>query len=209
MNITVFGTGYVGLVQAAVLAEVGNNVVCIDTDGAKIERLKQGDVPIYEPGLSALIAQNLSAGRIMFTTDAAIGVDHGHIQFIAVGTPQDEDGSADLKYVLAVAETIARQMSNHKTIVNKSTVPVGTADKVKSKVAQVLSERGMTLEFDVVSNPEFLKEGSAVNDCMRPERIIVGTDSAAAEVRLKELYAPFSRNHDKMIVMNIRSAELT
>ncbi|MFT6916498.1 MAG: UDPglucose 6-dehydrogenase [Motiliproteus sp.] len=209
MNVTVFGTGYVGLVQAAVLAEVGHNVICIDIDKDKIERLKQGKIPIYEPGLSALVVQNVAAGRITFTTDAAMGVDHGDIQFIAVGTPPDEDGSADLKYVLAVAETIARQMAGHKTIVNKSTVPVGTADKVKARVAQVLSERGLTLGFDVVSNPEFLKEGSAINDCMRPERIIIGTDSAAAEARLQELYAPFSRNHDKMIVMDIRSAELT
>lgn len=209
MNVTVFGTGYVGLVQAAVLAEVGHDVVCIDVDAAKIEGLKQGVVPIYEPGLEDLVLQNYQCGRLRFDTDAAKGVSHGAIQFIAVGTPPDEDGSADLKYVLQVAQTIGSLMTEPKIIVNKSTVPVGTGDKVKAKVAEVLTARGAAISFEVVSNPEFLKEGAAVNDCMRPERIIVGTSSAECEDRMRELYAPFNRNHDKMIVMDVRSAELT
>tara|TARA_R110001583_G_scaffold184733_1_gene344263 strand:+ start:1734 stop:3077 length:1344 start_codon:yes stop_codon:yes gene_type:complete len=209
MNVTVFGTGYVGLVQAAVLADVGHTVCCVDVDKDKVARLGEGIIPIYEPGLSALVQDNVQAERISFTTNAKQGVDHGDIIFIAVGTPPDEDGSADLKYVLTVAETIAVHMDRPKTIVNKSTVPVGTADKVRLRIDEVLTAKQQQIAFYVVSNPEFLKEGSAVSDCMRPDRIIVGTDSQDAENQLRELYEPFSRNHDKMIVMDIRSAELT
>lgn len=210
MKVTVFGIGYVGLVQGAVLAEVGHDVVCVDVDAAKVERLKQGHIPIYEPGLEALVRENHAAGRLNFTTDAAQGVAHGAVQFIAVGTPPDEDGSADLKYVLAVAETIARNMDAHRIIIDKSTVPVGTADKVSSRVMDILRERGREdLSFDVVSNPEFLKEGSAVTDCMRPDRIVIGTGSRESEEVMRELYAPFNRNHEKIIVMDVRSAELT
>lgn|SRR5690606_7207617 len=210
MKVTVFGIGYVGLVQAAVLAEVGHQVVCIDVDAGKVERLKLGQIPIYEPGLEPLVKENYAAGRLRFTTDAVEGVKHGEVQFIAVGTPPDEDGSADLKYVLAVASTIAENMESHQIVIDKSTVPVGTADKVKARIAEVLEQRGRTdLTYDVVSNPEFLKEGSAVGDCMRPERIIIGTDSQHAEEVMRELYAPFNRNHDKVIVMDVRSAELT
>jgi UDPglucose 6-dehydrogenase len=209
MKVTVFGIGYVGLVQAAVMAEVGHDVVCIDIDQSKVDQLKQGNIPIFEPGLTPLVKSNYDAGRVDFTTDAARGIAHGEIIFIAVGTPPDEDGSADLKYVLAVAETIANHMASHKVVINKSTVPVGTADKVKAKIAHTLSDAGKSVTFDVVSNPEFLKEGAAVNDCMRPDRIILGTDSESAEKTLRELYSPFNRNHDKIIVMDIRSAELT
>ncbi|SEG45384.1 UDP-glucose dehydrogenase family protein [Billgrantia desiderata] len=210
MNVTVFGTGYVGLVQGAVLADVGHHVVCVDVDANKVERLNQGDIPIYEPGLEPLVKENHAAGRLRFTTDAAEGIKHGQVQFIAVGTPPDEDGSADLKYVLTVAETIAQHMERDLVIINKSTVPVGTADKVRDKVDGVLESRGRKdLRFDVVSNPEFLKEGSAVSDCQRPDRIIIGTESRIAEDMLRELYAPFSRQQDKMIVMDVRSAELT
>ena len=210
MKVTVFGIGYVGLVQGAVLAEVGHDVVCIDIDANKVERLKQGHIPIYEPGLEALVKENHAAGRLNFTTDAEAGVKHGEVQFIAVGTPPDEDGSADLKYVLAVAETIAKHMENHQIILDKSTVPVGTADKVSMRIAQVLATRQREdLGFDVVSNPEFLKEGSAVADCMRPDRIVIGTNSTTAEDVMRELYAPFNRNHEKIIVMDVRSAELT
>ena len=210
MKVTVFGIGYVGLVQGAVLAEVGHDVICIDIDANKVERLKQGHIPIYEPGLEALVKENHDAGRLNFTTDAAAGVKHGEVQFIAVGTPPDEDGSADLKYVLAVAETIAQHMEGHQIIIDKSTVPVGTADKVSTKIAQVLAARKREdLGFDVVSNPEFLKEGSAVADCMRPDRIVIGTNSNKAEDVMRELYAPFNRNHEKIIVMDVRSAELT
>ncbi len=209
MKVTVFGIGYVGLVQAAVLAEVGHDVVCVDIDQNKVDNLEKGIIPIYEPGLTPLVTSNFEAGRVKFTTDADMGVKHGEIVFIAVGTPPDEDGSADLKYVLAVAKTIAESMESHKIIINKSTVPVGTADKVKAKVTETLSSLGKSVTFDVVSNPEFLKEGAAVNDCMRPDRIVLGTDSETAEKKLRELYAPFNRNHDKIIVMDIRSAELT
>lgn len=210
MKVTVFGTGYVGLVQGAVLAEVGHHVVCVDVDKDKVEKLKQGIVPIYEPGLETLVKENYAAGRLLFTTDAEEGVKHGDVQFIAVGTPPDEDGSADLKYVLAVAETIASAMQNSKIIIDKSTVPVGTADKVSARVTEILAARGRAdLGFSVVSNPEFLKEGSAVADCMRPDRIIIGTASKDAEEVMRELYAPFNRNHEKIIVMDVRSAELT
>lgn len=210
MNITIFGIGYVGLVQAAALADVGHDVVCVDVDAEKVERLKQGIIPIYEPGLESLVSQNYAAGRLAFTTDPAQAVAFGDIQMIAVGTPPNEDGSADLKYVLAVAETIATHMDKPLVVVSKSTVPVGTCDKVKGRIGQVLAERGrQDLQFQVVSNPEFLKEGSAVADCMRPDRIIIGTDSADAEQVMRELYAPFNRNHEKIIVMDVRSAELT
>ncbi|EPJ96489.1 UDP-glucose dehydrogenase family protein [Pseudomonas psychrophila] len=210
MKVTVFGIGYVGLVQGAVLAEVGHDVMCIDIDANKVERLKQGHIPIYEPGLEALVKENHAAGRLNFSTDASAGVKHGEVQFIAVGTPPDEDGSADLQYVLAVAETIAHHMDSPQIIIDKSTVPVGTADKVRAKISQVLAIRGREdLGFNVVSNPEFLKEGSAVADCMRPDRIVIGTDSKNAEDVMRELYAPFNRNHEKIIVMDVRSAELT
>jgi len=209
MKVTVFGIGYVGLVQAAVMAEVGHDVVCVDVDQNKVDNLEKGIIPIYEPGLTPLVTSNFEAGRVTFTTDAAKGIEHGELIFIAVGTPPDEDGSADLKYVLAVAQTIATHMQSHKIIINKSTVPVGTADRVTAKVSSVLAELDKQQTFDVVSNPEFLKEGAAVNDCMRPDRIILGTTSAFAEKRLRELYAPFNRNHDKIIVMDVRSAELT
>jgi UDPglucose 6-dehydrogenase len=210
MKVTVFGIGYVGLVQGAVLAEVGHDVVCVDVDAQKVERLKQGIIPIYEPGLENLVKENHNAGRLHFTTDAAEGVKHGEVQFIAVGTPPDEDGSADLKYVLAVAQTIAQHMERPQIIIDKSTVPVGTADLVTARIREVLAQRGREdLAFDVASNPEFLKEGSAVADCMRPDRIVIGTASKETEEVLRELYAPFNRNHEKIIVMDVRSAELT
>ncbi len=209
MKVTVFGIGYVGLVQAAVLAEVGHDVVCVDIDQNKVDNLKRGIIPIYEPGLEPIVKENSQAGRLHFTTDAAEGIAHGTLQFIAVGTPPDEDGSADLQYVLAVASTIAEHMNDRKIIVNKSTVPVGTADKVATKVTEVLQKRSVQLEFSVASNPEFLKEGAAVNDCMRPDRIVVGTDRDYVVDTMKELYAPFNRNHDRMIFMDVRSAELT
>ena len=209
MKVTVFGIGYVGLVQAAVLASVGHDVMCVDIDENKIENLKKGQIPIYEPGLTPLVEETYKNGQLNFTTDAQTGVEHGAIQFIAVGTPPDEDGSADLKYVLAVAETIATHMTDSKIIIDKSTVPVGTADKVSAKVASVLENRNINIEYDVVSNPEFLKEGAAVGDCMKPDRIIVGTSSENSKAAMRELYAPFNRNHDRMIFMDVRSAELT
>jgi UDPglucose 6-dehydrogenase len=209
MKVTFFGIGYVGLVQAAVLADAGHDVMCVDIDENKIENLKKGIIPIYEPSLTNLVKQNFREGRLHFTTDAKEGVGHSEIQYIAVGTPPDEDGSADLKYVLAVAETIATFMNSNKVIIDKSTVPVGTADKVRSKVNEVLSSRGVDFDFQVVSNPEFLKEGAAVADCTKPDRIVIGTDSEYVKEKMRELYAPFNRNHDRMIFMDIRSAELT
>ncbi|MCP3666486.1 MAG: UDP-glucose/GDP-mannose dehydrogenase family protein [Gammaproteobacteria bacterium] len=209
MNVTVFGIGYVGLVQAAVLADVGHHVMCVDVDQDKVDNLKNGIIPIYEPGLTPLVEENYKAGRLEFTTDAKAGVDFGEIQFIAVGTPPDEDGSADLQYVLTVAETIATHMTDAKVIVDKSTVPVGTADKVKAKVAENLQQRGENIAFHVVSNPEFLKEGAAVADCQRPDRIVIGIESIEAEKTLRELYAPFNRNHDRIVAMDVKSAELT
>ncbi|MEW9799716.1 UDP-glucose dehydrogenase family protein [Alteromonas sp. CYL-A6] len=209
MKITVFGAGYVGLVQAAVLAEVGHDVVCVDVNEKRVADLKRGIVPIYEPGLSPLILSNQEAGRLTFVTDGKAGVEHGQLIFIAVGTPPDEDGSADLQHVLNVAETVATYMREPTIIVTKSTVPVGTSDKVRNKVTEILDALGKAVSFDVVSNPEFLKEGAAVADCMRPDRIIIGTDSEYAEDKLRELYMPFNRNRDKIIVMDIRSAELT
>lgn len=209
MKVTFYGIGYVGLVQAAVLADSGHDVCCVDIDETRIENLKKGMIPIYEPGLTPLVEKNFAEGRLTFTTDAQFGVEFGELQFIAVGTPPDEDGSADLKYVLKVAETIATYMESPKLIIDKSTVPVGTADKVKATIQSVLDSRKSDLTFSVVSNPEFLKEGAAVNDCKRPDRIIIGTDSADAEEQMRELYAPFNRNHEKIIVMDIKSAELT
>ncbi|MDV5138940.1 UDP-glucose/GDP-mannose dehydrogenase family protein [Chimaeribacter arupi] len=209
MKVTVFGIGYVGLVQAAVLAEVGHDVLCVDVDERKVENLKKGIIPIYEPGLTPLVQQNYEAGRLQFTTNAEQGVAHGVMQFIAVGTPPDEDGSADLKYVTAVARTIAQHMTDRKVVIDKSTVPVGTADKVRAVMAETLKQRGAEIAYDVVSNPEFLKEGAAVADCMRPERIVIGTDNPEAIEPIRELYEPFNRNHDRMILMDVRSAELT
>ena len=209
MKVTIFGTGYVGLVQGAVLADVGHDVMCVDVDATKVAALQAGRIPIHEPGLQPMVQANQAAGRLHFTTDAAEGVAHGDLIFLAVGTPPDEDGSADLQHVLAVARTIASHMAGPKTIVNKSTVPVGTADKVAATVRAALAERGAAIAFEVVSNPEFLKEGAAVADCKRPDRIVIGTASATAERQLRELYAPFNRNHDRMVVMDVRSAELT
>ncbi|HEY0687119.1 MAG TPA: UDP-glucose/GDP-mannose dehydrogenase family protein [Steroidobacter sp.] len=209
MRLTIFGSGYVGLVTGACLAEVGNNVLCVDVDERKVEMLKRGESPIYEPGLDELLRKNLAAGRLNFTTDAVEGVKHGLFQFIAVGTPPDEDGSADLKYVLAVAETIGKNIGEYRVVVTKSTVPVGTADKVKAKIAATLQARGAQAEFDVVSNPEFLKEGAAINDFMKPDRIVVGTDNPRTAELLKALYDPFTRNRERMIVMDVRSSELT
>ena len=209
MKLTIFGSGYVGLVTGACMAEVGNHVVCVDIDEAKIKRLNDGDIPIYEPGLEDYIERNVEAGRLEFTTDIQKGVDHGLFQFIAVGTPPDEDGSADLKHVLAVTRSIGETMSEYRIIVDKSTVPVGTADKVKAEVQKALDARGASVDFDVVSNPEFLKEGAAISDFMKPDRIIVGTDNPRTTELLKTLYEPFNRNHDRVISMDIRSAELT
>ncbi len=209
MNVTVFGVGYVGLVQAAVLADVGHNVCCVDVDPAKIDGLKNGVIPIYEPGLSDLVLNNYEKKRITFTTDAEKGIAFSELQFIAVGTPPDEDGSADLQYVLAVAGEIASHMDGNKIVIDKSTVPVGTADKVHAHMREILQQRGVKFSFNVVSNPEFLKEGSALDDCMRPERIVIGTDSSEVEATMRELYEPFSRNHDKIMIMDVRSAEFT
>ncbi|MEY4377381.1 MAG: hypothetical protein RJB26_1931, partial [Pseudomonadota bacterium] len=209
MKLTIFGSGYVGLVTGACLAEMGNHVVCVDVDPRKIDLLNAGGVPIHEPGLDELIASNMAKGRLKFTTDAKAGVDHGLFQFIAVGTPPDEDGSADLRYVLAVAETIGKHMDGYKVVITKSTVPVGTADKVRARLEQTLAARGDAPEFDVVSNPEFLKEGAAIGDFMKPDRIVVGTDNPRTTELLRALYEPFTRNHDRLIVMDIRSAELT
>ncbi|HMN20885.1 MAG TPA: UDP-glucose/GDP-mannose dehydrogenase family protein [Ottowia sp.] len=209
MKVTVFGTGYVGLVQGAVLADVGHQVVCVDIDEAKVAALRAGRIPIHEPGLAPLVVQNQQAGRLAFTTDAAEGVAHGELIFLAVGTPPGEDGSADLRHVLAVARSIAAHMDGPRTLVNKSTVPVGTADQVAEAVRAGLATRGVEHAFEVVSNPEFLKEGAAVADCQRPDRIVIGTGSPVAERQMRELYAPFNRNHDRMVVMDVRSAELT
>ena len=209
MKVTIFGSGYVGLVTGACLAEAGNHVVCVDVDADKIERLNRGEVPIHEPGLEALLHRNAEAGRVEFTTDAVRAVEHGLFQFIAVGTPPDEDGSADLRHVLAAARTIATHMNRYSIVVTKSTVPVGTADKVRDRIAATLRERAAVLEFDVVSNPEFLKEGAAIADFMKPDRVVVGTDNPRTTELLRALYEPFTRNHDRLIVMDIRSSELT
>ncbi|WP_324690323.1 UDP-glucose/GDP-mannose dehydrogenase family protein [Cobetia sp. D5] len=209
MKITVFGTGYVGLVTGTCLADVGHDVICMDVDAAKIDGLKQGEIPIFEPGLESMVLRNVEAGRLNFTTDARQAVEHGVLQFIAVGTPPDEDGSADLKYVLAVAGTIGEHMNDYKVIIDKSTVPVGTADRVTARVAEVLAERGESVDFDVCSNPEFLKEGAALEDFTRGARIVVGTDSEKVRERMRECYAPYNRNHEKLMFMDVRAAELT
>src|SRR5688572_29987181 len=209
MRVTIFGSGYVGLVTGACLADAGNNVMCVDVDAGKIERLNRGEVPIHEPGLDNLIKRNMEAGRLEFTTDAAQGVKHGLFQLIAVGTPPDEDGSADLRYVLSVARTIGQHIDDYRVVVTKSTVPVGTADKVRAALTETLKARGENHEFDVVSNPEFLKEGAAIADFMKPDRVIVGTDNPRVTELLRALYDPFTRNRDRLIVMDIRSSELT
>lgn len=209
MKITVIGTGYVGLVTGTCLAEMGNDVLCLDLDVSKIKILHEGGIPIHEPGLLEMVRHNVEAGRLRFTSDIQESVAFGDLQFIAVGTPPDEDGSADLKYVLAAARNIALHMDDYKVVIDKSTVPVGTADKVKAVIAETLQQRGVDAGFAVVSNPEFLKEGAAVEDFMRPDRIIVGADDERAIKLMRELYAPFTRNHDRMIVMDVRSAELS
>ncbi|WP_429019742.1 UDP-glucose dehydrogenase family protein [Aeromonas allosaccharophila] len=209
MKVTIFGTGYVGLVQAAVLAEVGHQVCCVDVDDERIAALRLGQIPFYEPGLAPLVESHLASGRLSFTVDPAIGVAYADLQLIAVGTPADEDGSADLQHVQAVADTIGRLMSRPKLVVTKSTVPVGTTQQVREHIEQQLAMRGLTLACEVAANPEFLKEGAAVNDCMRPDRIIIGCDSERALEQLRALYTPFNRNHDRIVVMDLRSAELT
>jgi UDPglucose 6-dehydrogenase len=217
MNLSIFGTGYVGLVSGACLAEVGHCVVCMDVDPFKIEKLNAGIMPIWEPGLEALVARNVQGGRLFFTTDTAHAVHHGQVQFIAVGTPPDEDGSADMQYVLAVARSIATHMTDYRLIVSKSTVPVGTADQVIATISAVLATRSVIASeatqnmpmFDVVSNPEFLKEGAAVNDFLKPDRIVIGTSSARAKAIMRELYEPFNRSKERTIFMDVRSAELT
>lgn len=208
MKITVFGSGYVGLVTGACLADVGHVVVCVDIDQSRIDGLNKGVIPIYEPGLEEMILKNVSAGRLGFTVDAAEGVAHGELQFIAVGTPPDEDGKADLKYVLAVAKTVGRYMDSYKVVIDKSTVPVGTADKVKAAITGELIGRGVSVDFDVCSNPEFLKEGAAIEDFTKGARIVVGTDSDRVEALMRHCYAPYNRNHDKLMFMDVRSAEL-
>ena len=209
MKITVFGTGYVGLVTGACLADTGHEVLCVDVDPAKVDALERGDIPIYEPGLAALVARNREEGRLRFTTDATEGVAFGTLQFIAVGTPPDEDGSADMQYVLAVAATIGRHLDGYKLVINKSTVPVGTADRVRAAISAELAARGVEHGFDVCSNPEFLKEGAAIEDFTRGPRIIVGTDSDTVRELMRECYGPYNWNHDKLMFMDVRSAELT
>ena len=209
MKLTMIGAGYVGLVTGACFAEVGNDVLCLDLDHGKIRILEEGGVPIFEPGLKEMIQRNRAAGRLRFTTDIEAAVQFGQVQFVAVGTPPDEDGSADLKYVLAAARGIGLHMNEYRLVVNKSTVPVGTADKVRHTLTQVLRERGKDVPFNVVSNPEFLKEGAAIEDFMRPDRIVVGSDDERATQIMRALYAPFQRNHERMLFMDVRSAELT
>ncbi|HEU4460738.1 MAG TPA: UDP-glucose/GDP-mannose dehydrogenase family protein [Methylibium sp.] len=208
MKITVIGTGYVGLVTGACLAEMGNHVVCLDVDAKKIETLNAGGMPIYEPGLDDIVERNAKAGRLAFTTDVDRAVAHGTLQFIAVGTPPDEDGSADLQYVLAAARAIGERMTDYKVVIDKSTVPVGTAAQVEKVVAEALARRGVKLDFAVVSNPEFLKEGAAVNDFMRPDRVVIGADDERAILLMRALYAPYVRNRDRVLLMDIKSAEL-
>ena len=209
MNLTLFGAGYVGLVTGACFAEMGNHVVCVDVDTARVDALNHDVVPIYEPGLEAMVASNRRAGRLSFTTDAAAAIAHGEVIFIAVGTPADDDGGADLAHVLEVAEAIGEHMNAHKIVVDKSTVPVGAAGRVRERIAAALAKRGIVLPFDIVANPEFLKEGAAVADFMKPDRIVIGSESDAAAQRIEQLYAPFNRNHDKIVRMDTRSAELT
>ena len=209
MKVTVFGSGYVGLVSGACFADAGNQVLCVDIDVDKVARLQKGEIQIHEPGLEQIVKRNFDKGRLRFTTDAVAGIRHGLFQFIAVGTPPGDDGSADLSHVLAVAEAIGRHMTDFRIVVDKSTVPVGTADKVRERIERTLAERSAKIEFDVVSNPEFLKEGAAVSDFMKPDRIVVGTDNPRTAELLRSLYEPYTRNHDRMIVMDVRSAELT
>ena len=209
MKVTVVGSGYVGLVSGACLAEVGNDVLCVDVDPNKIDILNSGGIPIHEPGLEAMIARNRAAGRIRFTTDVAMAARHGTVQFIAVGTPPGEDGSADLQYVVAAARNIGKHMDGHRVVVDKSTVPVGTADRVRAAIGDELASRGAGHDYSVVSNPEFLKEGAAIDDFMKPDRIVVGADDERAIELMRELYAPFQRNHERLLVMDVRSAELT
>jgi UDPglucose 6-dehydrogenase len=209
MKVTIYGSGYVGLVSGACLAEAGNHVICVDIDAARVERLNRGEVPIHEPGLEALMHRNRDAGRLEFTNDTARAVEHGLFQLVCVGTPPDEDGSADLSHVLKVAQAIGAHLPRYAIVVTKSTVPVGTADQVRLQVQAGLSARGLAIEFDVVSNPEFLKEGAAIDDFMRPDRIVIGTDNPRTTELIRALYEPFTRNHDRLVVMDIRSAELT
>jgi len=209
MRVTIFGSGYVGLVTGACLADAGNHVLCVDIDAGKIERLKRGEMPIYEPGLEPMVKRAQEAGRLQFTTDVAAGVKHGLFQFISVGTPPDEDGSADLKHVLAVARSIGEHLEEYRIVVDKSTVPVGTADRVRAEVQAALDKRGRKVEFDVASNPEFLKEGAAIEDFTKPDRIVIGTDNPRTAELLRALYDPFNRSRDRAIVMDVRSAELT
>jgi UDPglucose 6-dehydrogenase len=209
MKITVIGTGYVGLVSGACLADVGNDVVCLDVDEAKIGILKEGGIPIFEPGLEDMVKKNVSAGRLNFTTNIKDAVNHGVLQIIAVGTPRGEDGSADLQYVLSAARSVGRYMTDYKVVIDKSTVPVGTADRVHATILKELTTRGSKTNYSVVSNPEFLKEGAAIEDFMKPERIVVGTDDLRAIEMMRELYAPFQRNHEKLLIMDVKSAELT
>ena len=209
MKITMIGTGYVGLVTGTCLSEVGNDVLCLDIDARKIDILNSGGVPIHEPGLPEMIRRNVAAGRLRFTADIDAAVEHGRLQFIAVGTPPDEDGSADMKYVIAAARNIGQRMVGHKVIIDKSTVPVGTADRVREAIAEELAARGVNVPFAVVSNPEFLKEGAAVEDFMKPDRVVIGADDERAIALLRSVYAPFQRNHERLLVMDVRSAELT
>jgi len=209
MKVTIFGSGYVGLVTGTCLAEVGNDVICVDIDENKINMLNSGGIPIYEPGLEELVRKNIESGRLKFTTNITEGVEHGLFQFIAVSTPPDEDGSADLQYVLAVAKSIGENMEDYRVVIDKSTVPIGTADKVSAVINDALKAKGKQLDFDVVSNPEFLKEGAALEDFMKPDRIVVGTENVRTGELLKALYAPFNRSHDRLVIMDVRSAELT
>ena len=209
MKDTIYGAGYVGLVTGACLSEEGDDVLCVDVNEDRVAALNRGEIPIYEPGLSKIIAKNCETGRLRFTIDADEAVAHGILQFVAVGTPPAEDGSADLKYVLEVAQTVGRHMEEYRVVVDKSTVPVGTADKVSEAIAEQLQQRGVEIPYSVASNPEFLKEGDAVTDFMKPDRIVIGTGEARAEQLLRELYAPFNRNHERVFAMDVRSAELT
>ena len=209
MKVSIFGTGYVGLVTGACLAHSGHQVTCVDVDKDKVKRLTAGEIPIYEPGLESIVVQSVKEKRLQFTTDAKVAVDYAEVIFIAVGTPPDEDGAADLRYVLQVAQSVGEHMQDYRLVINKSTVPVGSADKVKAKIAETLQARNVDIPYSVASNPEFLKEGAAVSDCMKPDRIIVGTDSERVEKLMQELYAPFNRNRDKLMFMDVRSAELT
>ncbi len=209
MRVSIFGTGYVGLVTGACLAHSGHNVTCVDVDADKVSRLLKGEIPIYEPGLDTIVVNSVKDGRLQFTTDAKAAIEFAEIVFIAVGTPPDEDGAADLRYVLQVAESVGTYINDYRLVINKSTVPVGSADKVKARIAQTLQKRGVDIAFDVASNPEFLKEGAAVNDFLKPDRIIVGCSGTRVESLMRELYAPFNRNHDKLMFMDVRSAELT